>query len=304
MTRTAAQGYTPVRIIPALVVALGTMLAIPVAESVTLRPGAPIYVDGSGIRLAEPNAVGCGEGSLVVADTGNSRLLRYEVTTDAITAQDAIVLPQLPYPIGVVVNSKGELYVLDGRLRRILHLAATGEFESYVEPAGRDEFVPRSLAIDAKDNLYVLDILSGAVVVIDPEGQVIREVAFPEEYGFFSDIAVDRIGRLFALDSVGKRLFKAARDDAVLAPFTPGLHEDLDFPVAVTADKSGRLLVADQHGGGIVFLGPDGSFQGRQLRAGRKPGWLRHPSDLCIIDDVLFVADRANNRVQVLLMAD
>jgi hypothetical protein len=58
--------------------------------------------------------------------------------------------------------------------------------------------------------------------------------------------------------------------------------------------------VVDQNGSGIVILGLDGSFRGRQLRMGWKDGFLRYPSQLCIDDrGNVFIADRGNNRVDV-----
>ena len=58
--------------------------------------------------------------------------------------------------------------------------------------------------------------------------------------------------------------------------------------------------MVDQYGNGIVVLGADGSFQGRQLAIGWGDGVLYYPGQLCInARGEAFIADRSNNRVQI-----
>jgi len=130
----------------------------------------------------------------------------------------------------------------------------------------------------------------------------VRQIAFPQPHGFVSDLAVGAKDTVFLLDSVEKRLYVAARDATAAIPLTGSMREDMDFPAAIAADDRGRLLVADQNGGGIVILGQDGSFRGRQSAFGWKEGFLRYPGELCLdANGTLFVADRENNRIQVFL---
>ncbi len=59
----------------------------------------------------------------------------------------------------------------------------------------------------------------------------------------------------------------------------------------------------DQNGHGIVTLGLDGSYQGRQLGVGSTEGLVYYPSQLCISgSEELFLVDRYNSRVQVFSM--
>ena len=61
-----------------------------------------------------------------------------------------------------------------------------------------------------------------------------------------------------------------------------------------------HYLMADKYGHGLVSIGTDGSFQGRQLDLGYHEGYVSYPSAACMngAGDV-YVADRGNNRVQV-----
>jgi len=117
-----------------LLLVIGVSLAAPspAAEAIKLRTTAPIYVEGKGSGIRQPEGVGCGKGQLVIADTGNGRILRYAITGTSLTPDASFVLPQLPYPIRAQIDSKGEIYVLDGKLRRIGRVSPSGEFLGYV----------------------------------------------------------------------------------------------------------------------------------------------------------------------------
>jgi sugar lactone lactonase YvrE len=270
------------------------------AEPLKLKMMAPIYVDGKGAGIKQPEGVSCRGNALVVADTGNGRLLRYTIAGDNWTASGEIVLPQLPFPIRVDVNSKGEIFALDGKLRRIGRIAASGDFLGYVAPVGdvQGAIVPRSFRIDRNDNLYLLDVSSARVLVMDPSGKIQREIPFPKEYGFFSDLSVDAGENILLLDSVGKRVFKIAKNSQKIAPLSESLKEEVYFPTAIATDKQGTIFLVDQNGSGIVILGPDGSFRGRRLSMGWKDGFLRYPAQMCVTENgTVFIADRGNNRV-------
>jgi len=287
-------------------VALST---VPAAEGVKLRALPAIYVDEDGSGLQRPEGVAFdGKSLLVVADTGNGRLLRYRVGAGTVTPAGEIRLPGLPYPVQVQVNSRGEIFALDGRLRRIVRISPDGALQGTVFPAGEsgaDPSIPRAFRIDGQDSLYVLDIFRDRVHVLDPQGRPVREIGFPPGVSYLSDLAVDGRGSVLALQSREKRVYVARKGEAILAPLTDPMSEDLAYPTALAADRGGRIAIADQNGGGIVFLGQDGSFRGRQSGYGWKEGSLRYPSGLCFgPEGLLFVADRENNRVQVFALSE
>jgi sugar lactone lactonase YvrE len=277
------------------------------AEPLKFRQMAPIYVDGKGAGIRQPEGVACRGNALVVADTGNGRLLRYTLAGENWTPGGEIVLPQLPSPLRVDVNSKGEIFALDGQSRKIVRVAASGEFLGYVAPTGdvQGAIVPRSFRFDKDDNLYLLDVLSARVLVMDPSGKIQREIPFPKEYGFFSDLAVDPGGSILLLDSVRKKVFKVAKNSPNFAQLTESLKEEAYFPVAIATDKQGTIYLVDQNGSGVVILGQDGSFRGRRLSMGWKEGFLRYPAEMCVTENgTAFIADRGNNRVDGFLITE
>ena len=286
---------------------LAVAAGVHAADPVKLTLMAPIYVDGKGAGMKQPEGVSCPGNALFVADTGNRRMLRYTIAGDKWTPGGEIVLPQLPFPIRVDVNSKGEIFALDGKSRRIGRVAASGDFLGYVAPAGevQGDIVPRSFRIDRSDNLYILDVYSARVLVLDPSGKIQREIPFPKEYGFFSDLSVDAGGNILLLDSVGKRVFKIAKNSSNTVPLSESLKEEVYFPTSIATDRQGTIFLVDQNGSGIVILGPDGTFRGRRLSMGWKDGYLRYPAQMCITENgTAFIADRGNNRIEVFLVTD
>lgn len=277
------------------------------AEPVKFKMMAPIYVDGKGAGIRQPEGVSCKGDSLLVADTGNGRILRYAMTGGNWTSGAEIALPQLPYPIRAEANSKGEIFALDGKLRRIARVAPSGEFRGYVDVAGESQgpVVPRSFRIDKSDNLVVLDVFSARVLVLDPSGKILRQIPFPKEYGFFSDLAVDAGENILLVDSIQRSVFKAAKNTSAIVPLSGNLKEEVHFPTAIATDRRGTIFLVDQNGSGIVVVGPDGAFRGRRLSMGWKDGFLRYPSHMCINEDgYLFIADRGNNRVEAFQIAE
>ncbi|MFB3885107.1 MAG: NHL repeat-containing protein [Thermodesulfobacteriota bacterium] len=274
------------------------------AEPIRLRYVRAVYFDDKGGAMKQPEGVACNEkGLLIVGDTGNGRLLQYSYQEKSLKDGREIRVPQLPCPIRIQVNSKGEIFALDGKERRIIRLSAEGEYKGYVNPEGvpsPSSFVPRSFKIDSKDNFYILDIFGARVILISPDGKYQRHVDFPKDYGFFSDLQVDLKGSIFLVDSVKHRVFSAGKEAKEFSALTQNLRGYLNFPTAMTSDNRGMIYLVDENGGGIVILGQDGSFLGRQLSMGWNEGLLYYPSQICINDkgDV-FVADRGNSRVQI-----
>jgi DNA-binding beta-propeller fold protein YncE len=274
------------------------------AETAKLRYLQSIYFDEKGGGLKQPEGVACNEKSLlVVGDTGNDRLVRYTLEEKSLKLGSEIKISQLSNPIRIQINSKGEIFALDGKKRRILRLSPEGAFKVYVDAEGvpsPSTFVPRSFKIDGDNNIYILDIFTGRVLVLNPEGKYQKQIPFPKDFGFFSDLSVDSKGTLLLIDCLKALVFSARKDSDSFTPLTKSLREYLDFPTSLTTDNRGTIYIVDENGSGIVILGQDGSYLGRQLSMGWNEGLLNFPSQMSISDKgEVFIADRGNSRVQI-----
>lgn len=276
----------------------GSVLA---AEVARLKPMGSAYVDAKGVGLRLPQGIAVAGDLVAVADAGNGRIVTFTLTAEGLRPRSEVAVAEVPFPIAVCLLPSGQILALDGRTRRIARLSAEGAFAGWLELPGVEGTVAvRSLSAGPSDSVYVLDVAGARVLVLDAGGRLQVTIAIPGEARFFSDLTVDGKGDVYAVDSVGRRLWAARKGEAVFAPLTPPLPDEFEFPTSIAADGEGRLYVGDENGGGVVLFGRDGSFRGRQLAMGWKEGFLRYPADLCVgPGGTLLVAERGNNRVQV-----
>lgn len=272
------------------------------AETVKIKHLASVYVDGDGKKLNYPEGVACRGDYFLVADTGNSRIVRYSFKNKTLAAEGQFPLENA-YPIVVQMNSKGEIYYLDGKERRIAQLGATGEPKGFLKFTGMaqgEAVVLRSFRIDNEDNIHLLDISAKKVIIVNPEGRFIKSLSFPEKYGFFSDLGIDQRGKIFLLDSVNAVVYSQNEKNDGFSPLTKNMKEYMNFPTGIAIDRAGQIYLTDQFGSGLALIGRDGSFLGTKIGMGWNDSQLFYPSQLCInSSDELFIADRSNSRVQV-----
>ncbi len=275
------------------------------AEALKLKYVTGIYQDDKEGQLKVPEGVACNDqGVLIVADTGNGRLLRYNYQDKAVKGGTEINVPQLTYPVRVQLNSKGDIFALDGKSHTVVHLNPEGGFVGTVDPKGVTDpakVVIKSFKMDTSDNIYLLDIYGERVLQLDTSGKLLNKIPFPKGYGFITDLAVTSGGDVLLVDSVNSVIYSAKKNKPEFTPLTKSMRDYMNFAgYMATGTSGGEIYLLDQDGGAIVAVGPDGSFHGRQLSLGWKPGLLYYPSQLCIArNSDFFVADRNNSRVQV-----
>ncbi len=274
------------------------------ADVPKLRFATSILTDSKGGGLKQPEGVACNDKSLVVvADTGKGRLIKYTFVDGVLHGGDELSIPGLSSPLRVQVNSKGEIFVLDGKERRIARISQEGASSGFVTPQGLpapSDFVPRSFRIDGNDVFYILDIFNARVLVLDPSGKFTRSLPFPDGYGFISDLAVDAQGTILLIDSTNSMIYTASKDARGFTPLTKSLKEDMAFAANISVDSKGTIFLSDQNNSTIISINRDGSFQARHLGQGWKEGFLHYPTQMCITGSGnMFVADRDNNRIEV-----
>ncbi len=260
-----------------------------------------IYADSAGLALKSPEGIACtANGSIVIADTGNGRILKVTLDGSAATNVAVIKVPEVVHPTRVRATKDGTLLVLDRKKRRVARIAE-GKFVGWVEVPGEPtgSATVGAFAVDGAGDVFLLDIAKNVIRVIDPAGSAARKIAVPDEPGvLIVDLTAEEDGTLYAVDAVGRKVWIAERGAAALKPLSKTLKDTMSFPSYVATNK-GRLYVVDQNGGGLVLLGLDGAFLGRRLSLGWNEGLVRYPAQICFDDaGQLFVADRQNNRVQ------
>lgn len=272
------------------------------AEAAKTKHLQTLYADGAGVALKSPEGVACDDKTLVVADTGNSRLVTYALGDQAVVAKTVLPLEGTS-PIIVRMNPRGELYILNGKDRTIAKVGRDGQPAEKLKPKNLPDsrnIIPRSFQFDGQGNIYLLDIFAGRVLVLDPAGQFLRQLPFPAGYGAFADIAISAQGSVYLLDSVAGAIYAASPGTDAFTLLSKGLKEYTNFPTSLAIDGQGTLYLSDQYGSGLALVSRDGAFLGRKFGLGWEDGQLYYPAQLCInSQERLFIADRNNNRVQV-----
>lgn len=275
------------------------------SDNITIRHIRSIYSDENEKSLKYPEGVAvCDDSFLAVADTGNSRLLKYMFHEGTLTDSPIpIEIPELPYPIKLKINSKEEILALDGKKRQIARLTSKGQFKGYLSLTNippPSAFVPKSFTIDPQDNIYILDIHQERVIVITSSGSYKKQIRFPKTYGFFSDIAIDSKGNIFLVDCANAMIYSSPEGSVRFSPLSHSLKEYLRFPARLAIDNKNKIYVIDRNGGNILILSQNGSFLARYSGHGWKEGLLNHPSQISISKKGdIFIADTSNNRIQM-----
>lgn len=285
-----------------IIVLLMAILFVSPAVAAKIKHRGSVYADKTGVSLNRPEGVACSEKYFVVADTGNNQLVRYSITDQSMTPEVTFPLAKIS-PIIAEINTKGEIYILDGKTRTIVKVGQNGQVKGKVEPKGvpgSKTYMPRSFKLDDNDNLYLLDIFTGRVLILDAAEKYVRHLPFPEGSGSFSDLAISAQGSIYLLDSVAGAIYVANPGAESFELLNSNLKEHMNFPTSMAIDSNGVLYLSDQYGSGLALVGRDGIFLGRKFGMGWEEGQLHYPSQICInSQDTLIIADRANSRVQV-----
>jgi hypothetical protein len=206
-------------------------------------------------------------------------------------------------------------------------------FDEYEHASGADAVPvdgyfggPSDVTWDADDNIYVSDgYLNSRVAKYDKHGNWIGSSgSYGSEPGQFNlphNITADREGNIYVADRSNRRIQVFNPNGDLLriivlnAPFDKSMlpilgnvnpnqpEETQPWAVCISQGDPQYLWAADQHPGRIYKLSLDGEILGMLGRSGKLLGqfnWI-HGID-CSQEDVLFIADLNNWRVQKLLL--
>jgi trimeric autotransporter adhesin len=256
-------------------------------------PGASGFICPAGVAVD-------GAGNVYVADTGHSRIARIspqgDITNvvgdgtqgnywgDGGKATDAGIY----YPLGVVADNSGNLYVSDSSNSRVRKVAPDGTITTFAGtgvygysgdggPATVAQLkAPAGLALDASGNLYIADWLDNRIRKVSTDGSIStvagRGNAFPplgdggpataaalaSPFG----VAVDASGNLYIADS-GFLLIRKVSPAGIISTVAGSdwLQEgatDVGEPTGLAVDGAGNVFIATLNT--IRKLAPDGTL--------------------------------------------
>ena len=211
-------------------------------------------------------------------------------------------------PHGLAVDSKGKLYVADGKVGAIF----------IIDPETRDTELIKNgkdanfklivgLAIDDTDRLFVSDAGTRSILVFGPKHKA--EVAIHEGLNVPAGMAIDTENRfLYVADIEADQVLVYDVDTFKLLRRigTGGKNHTLntpgDFakPTGVAVDSDGNLYVADMLNARIEVFDADGNFIRAFGKRGDGPGYFAMPKAVAVdCDGHIWVTDSIQNRVQL-----
>ena len=182
---------------------------------------------------------------------------------------------------------------------------------------------PRAITIDDQDLLYIVDT-TGRIQVFDSDGQLIRFWRTPETAngrptglgfaklrqgssqpdGIASDESDSPGARILVADTHYYRMLSYTLDGQLCKQEEIGgtaghLPGQFAFVTDATCDAQGCYYVGEYNASDrIQKFDPDGNFVTQWGGTGREPGKFFRPQSLVIHDDVLWIADSCNHRIQ------
>ncbi|HZE97045.1 MAG TPA: SMP-30/gluconolactonase/LRE family protein [Planctomycetota bacterium] len=205
-------------------------------------------------------------------------------------------------PTGLLVDSKGEIWVADTHYHRVLHYSPDGDLlsEFGTEGTGPGQLLyPTGLAIGPDGSIYVSEYGGNdRIQVFTREGVVIRSFgSYGPEPGQFE--------RPQAIAIAGDRIYVADAANHRIQVFTlAGKHlaawGDLKYPYSVSFDTDGRLLVAEYGRHRVSKYTVDGTLVATAGQPGVGPADLNTPwAAIAIAGGRIAVVDSGNHRVQL-----
>ncbi len=268
-------------------------------------------------------------GDLYIADTGNRRILRLnrDLDVDAIYGEGL-----LGGPTGVFVDDRGTLYITDAKTNTIVILDGQGnllhQFGRPTDPlfGRKNQFLPRKIAVDARQNLYVVSEGStNGLVMLTPDGRFVgyfganpatmslkmilqRLFLTKEQLAQFikseaaspSNVAIDAEGMIFTVTAGTARQRSIRRFTVAGRNIFPDIYGSTTFRdihvspygLVTAVDAEGRIYEYDLKGALLFVFGA--RDQGDQ-----RLGTLRDPTAVARYEDRIYVLDREKNAVVV-----
>lgn len=239
-----------------------------------------------------------------VADPGGQAVHLFDLGGGTYRKIERMGSVRLASPIGLAANGRGQIYVSDSALRRIVLTDPAGKLQGRIEHRlGR----PVGLAFDqGRRRLYVADAAEHHIWTFDEQGKFLgrigRRGTGPGEFNFPTHLALDGRGHLYVTDAMNFRVQVFDTEGRFLRQFGQVGDGAGDFarPKGIGVDSDGHVYVVDALFDAVQIFGPTGAlllgFGDRGIEVGQF--WL--PSGLSIDEqDRIYVADSFNQRVQV-----
>jgi DNA-binding beta-propeller fold protein YncE len=268
---------------------LATFVSGERAEHVLIRPyGVAVSADGT-LAVADPGLPGV---HLFQRERREYRLIRPEGDGT------------LTNPVAVAFTATGTVLVADSGTASVLEFSRNG---SLLRRIGQGRFKrPTGIAVHGRDGrIFVADALAHCIMVFNAKGEWQRTIGArgdaPGAFNFPTHLALDREGLLYVTDSLNFRIQVLDDSGAPLRQFgrLGDRLGDLSKPKGVAVGEDGRIYVVEGYFDHLLVFDRDGRLLLPVGGGGASPGRFNLPAGVAVHDDLIYVADSYNRRVQI-----
>jgi len=255
-------------------------------------------------RLLRPYGIFVSSDRIYVTDPGLHLLHIFDLDKNLYINISRAGNDDLISPIGVAVNRKGDIYLSDSMLKKVIVFDANGK---YLNTIGRPDsfFRPTGIALD-EERIYIVDTYAHCVLVFDNKGRFLfsfgQNGGRKGEFNYPTNIFIGSDGLLYITDSMNFRIQIFDRDGNFRSSFGK-LGDGTGYfakPKGVAVDSEGNIYVADAEFDTIQIFDRDGALLLNFGSTGTDSGQMILPSGLFIDKkDRIYVADSYNHRVQI-----
>ena len=209
-------------------------------------------------------------------------------------------------PLGVAVDSAGNVFVADTGNNRIQMLSSTGRYRR----SGLDTrhfSQPYGVAVDAQGDIYVSEGGTNRVDKLSASGKLLArwggKGSGPGRFDGPGGIAVDAKGNVYVSDIGNNRVQKFSPTGTLLSQYgsTGSGPGQFNKPAGLAVDKNMTLYVGDRNNFRVQKIAKDGAPLAQWGQQGNGPGQFD------VVDGValdsrgnIYVVDSGNNRIQEL----
>jgi DNA-binding beta-propeller fold protein YncE len=211
-------------------------------------------------------------------------------------------------PYGMAVDSKGNVYIADGKVGAIFIFNTETKELQMIKNGSQARFGDIiGLTIDDSDRLFVSDTKFHRIMVFDKDRKIegaITEGGLIDPGG----MAVDNENRFLYVADAGRdqvMVYDADKLNLIRTLGTAGKNHTLtepgqfSVPTNVAVDADANLYVTDMYNNRVEVFDAEGTFIRAWGKSGDRPGYFSRPKGIAIdADGHVWVADAAQDILQ------